>query len=73
MNSDLLEELRSFRQSLRDLKAGNLREMRRYEREMSWSSMSDFMRGLAVGKECAISRLELMIYIMELRDDTQNI
>ena len=67
---DRLEELRSFRQSLRNLKADNLRQMRWYDREMSGSSMSDFMRGLAVGKECAISRLELMIRIMELRDET---
>lgn len=70
MNSDMLEELRGFRQSLRDLKAYNLKQMRWYEREMSWSSLADFMRGCAVGKECAISRLELMIRIMELRDET---
>lgn len=49
MSPDLLTELRSFRQTLRDLKADNLRQMRRYKRDGFESSVSSFMHGMTVG------------------------
>jgi hypothetical protein len=73
MSPDLLTELRNFRQNLRNLKADNLREMRRYKREGFGPGMPDFMYGMALGKTSALSHIELMISILEMRDDTQNI
>lgn len=73
MSPDLLVELRNFRQTLRDLKADNLREYRRYRREGFGAGMPDFMYGMACGKTSALSHIELMINILEMRDDTQNI
>jgi hypothetical protein len=73
MSPDLLTELRNFRQDLRNLKADNLREYRRYKREGFGHGMPDFMYGMALGKTAALSHIELMISILEMRDDTQNI
>ena len=73
MSPDLLTELRNFRQVLRDLKANNLREMRRYKREGFGSGMPDFMYGMALGKTAALSHIELMINVLEVSDDTQNV
>ena len=73
MSPNLLVELRSFRQTLRDLKADNLREYRRYKREGYGAGMPDFMYGMARGKEGALSRLDQMISMLEASDDTQNV
>lgn len=73
MSPDLLTELRNFRQDLRNLKADNLREYRRYKREGFGHGMPDFMYGMALGKTAALSHIELMISILEMRDDTQNV
>tara|TARA_R100001510_G_C7634392_1_gene192788 strand:+ start:980 stop:1210 length:231 start_codon:yes stop_codon:yes gene_type:complete len=76
MSPDLLEELRSFRQTLRDCKADNLRTMRNYSRNWNggWSDeMAQFMHGMARGKEGALSRLDKMISMLEISDDTQNV
>jgi hypothetical protein len=73
MSPDLLVELRNFRQILRDLKADNLREYRRYQREGYGAGMPDFMYGMAMGKTTALSRLDLMISVLEESDDTQNV
>lgn len=70
MNSDLLVELRNFRQDLRDLKADNLREMRYYEREGFEGRASSFMRGMAMGKTAPLARIEWMISLLEARDDS---
>jgi hypothetical protein len=73
MSPDLLTELRNFRQDLRDLKADNLRQMRKYKREGFEGSVSSFMHGMAVGKTAPLSRIEWMISTLEARDDTQNV
>ena len=73
MSPDLLVELRNFRQTLRDLKADNLREYRRYRREGFGAGMPDFMYGMACGKTSALSRIEWMISVLEGDNDTQNI
>ena len=73
MSPDLLTELRNFRQDLRDLKADNLRQMRKYKREGLEGSVSSFMHGMAVGKTAPLSRIEWMISRLEGSDDTQNV
>ncbi len=73
MSPDLLVELRNFRQALRDLKADNLRECRRYRREGFGAGLGAFMYGMACGKTSALSRIEWMISMLEGSDDTQNI
>ena len=65
MSPDLLTELRNFRQDLRDLKADNLREYRRYKREGFGDSVSSFMKGMAVGKTAPLARIEWMISVLE--------
>jgi|DEB0MinimDraft_4_1074332.scaffolds.fasta_scaffold110767_1 site-specific recombinase len=73
MSPNLLTDLRNFRQILRDLKADNLREYRRYKREGYGAGMPDFMYGMALGKTAALSHIELMINVLEVSDDTQNV
>jgi hypothetical protein len=73
MSPDLLTELRNFRQDLRDLKADNLRQMRKYKRDRFDTSLGSFMHGMAVGKTAPLSRIEWMISMLEARDDTQNV
>jgi hypothetical protein len=73
MNSDLLVELRNFRQDLRDLKADNLRQMRKYKREGFGDSVASFMSGMAMGKTAPLARIEWMISLLEASDDTQNV
>jgi len=73
MSPDLLTELRNFRQDLRDLKADNLRQMRRYKREGFEGSVSSFMHGMAVGKSAPLSHIEWMISMLEAVDDTPNV
>jgi len=73
MKSDLLVELRNFRQDLRDLKAENLRQMRKYKREGFEGSISSFMRGMAMGKTAPLARIEWMISLLEASDDIQNV
>jgi hypothetical protein len=68
MSPDLLTELRSFRQTLRDLKADNLRQMRRYKRDGFEGSVSSFMHGMAVGKTAPLARIEWMISMLERSD-----
>ena len=70
MNSDLLVELRNFRQDLRDLKAENLRQMRKYKHEGFECSISSFMRGMAMGKTAPLARVEWMISLLEASDDS---
>ena len=70
MSPDLLTELRNFRQNLRDLKADNLRQMRRYKRDRFDTSFGSFMHGMALGKTAALVHLDRMIYVLELRDET---
>lgn len=73
MSPDLLTELRNFRQNLRDCKADNLRQMRRYRREGFGGSIASFMHGMASGKTAALEHLDLMINVLERSDDTQNV
>ena len=73
MNSDLLVEMRNFRQTLRDLKADNLREYLRYRREGFGVGLPDFMYGMACGKTCALSRIEWMISMLEAGDGTPDV
>ena len=70
MSSDLLVQLRTFRQDLRDLKADNLRQMRKYKREGFEGSVASFMHGMAVGKTAPLSRIEWMISLLEASDDS---
>ena len=73
MSPDLLTELRNFRQNLRDCKAQNLRDMRRYKRDRFDTSLGSFMHGMALGKTAALEHLDRMIGVLEGCDDTQNI
>jgi hypothetical protein len=73
MSPDLLTELRNFRQALRDCKADNLRQMRRYKRDRFDTSLGSFMHGMALGKTAALEHLDRMINVLEVRDDTQNV
>jgi hypothetical protein len=73
MSPDLLTELRNFRQNLRDCKADNLREMRKYKRDRFDTSLGSFMHGMALGKTAALEHIDRMINVLERSDDTQNI
>ena len=73
MNSDLLVELRNFRQDFRSLKGENLRQMRKYKREGFEGSIACCMKGMAVGKTAPLARIEWMISLLEASDDTQNV
>ena len=73
MSPDLLTELRNFRQNLRDCKADNLRQMRKYKRDRFDTSLGSFMHGMALGKTAALEHLDRMINVLERNDDTQNI
>ena len=73
MSPDLLVELRNFRQNLRDLKADNLRDMRRYKRDRFDTSLGSFMHGMALGKTAALEHLDRMISVLEGSNDTQNV
>lgn len=73
MSPDLLVELRNFRQNLRDCKAQNLRDMRRYKRDRFDTSLGSFMHGMALGKTAALEHLDRMISVLEGSNDTQNI
>ena len=73
MSPDLLTELRSFRQNLRDCKAQNLRDMRRYKRDRFDTSLGSFMHGMALGKTAGLEHLDRMINVLEGSDDTQNV
>lgn len=73
MNPDLLTELRNFRQILRDCKADNLRQMRKYKRDRFDTSLGSFMHGMALGKTAALEHLDRMISVLEGSNDTQNV
>ena len=73
MNPDLLTELRNFRQNLRDCKADNLRQMRKYKRDRFDTSLGSFMHGMALGKTAALEHLDRMISVLEGSNDTQNV
>ena len=73
MSPDLLTELRSFRQNLRDCKADNLRQMRKYKRDRFDTSLGSFMHGMALGKTAALEHIDRMITVLERSDDTQNV
>lgn len=68
MSPDLLTELRNFRQNLRDCKADNLRQMRRYKRDRFDTSLGSFMHGMALGKTAALEHIERMISMLERSD-----
>lgn len=73
MSPDLLTELRNFRQILRDCKADNLRQMRKYKRDRFDTSLGSFMHGMALGKTAALEHLDRMISVLEGSNDTQNV
>lgn len=73
MSPDLLTELRNFRQSLRDCKADNLRQMRKYKRDRFDTSLGSFMHGMALGKTAALEHIDRMINVLERSNDTQNV
>jgi len=68
MSPNLLVELRNFRQDLRDLKADNLKQMRKYKRDRFDTSLGSFMHGMALGKTAALDRLDRMINVLESND-----
>ncbi len=68
MSPDLLVELRNFRQNLRDCKADNLRQMRRYKRDRFDTGLGSFMHGMALGKTAALEHLDRMIGVLEAGD-----
>jgi len=73
MSPDLLTELRNFRQNLRDCKADNLRQMRKYKRDRFDTSLGSFMHGMALGKTAALEHIDRMINVLERSNDTQNV
>jgi hypothetical protein len=73
MSPDLLTELRNFRQILRDCKADNLRQMRKYKRDRFDTSLGSFMHGMALGKTAALEHIDRMITVLERSNDTQNV
>jgi hypothetical protein len=68
MSPDLLVELRNFRKNLRDLKADNLRQMRKYKRDRFDTSLGSFMHGMALGKTAALDHIDRMINVLESKD-----
>ena len=68
MSPNLLVELRNFRQDLRDCKADNLKQMRKYKRDRFDTSLGSFMHGMAAGKTAALKRLDRMINVLESKD-----
>lgn len=69
MSPDLLVELHNFRQNLRDCKADNLRQMRKYKRDRFDTSLGSFMHGMALGKTAALEHLDRMINVLERSND----
>lgn len=68
-----LNELRSFRQNLRNLKADNLRAMRYYKREYGHSdAVANFMSGMAKGKTAPLMTLDHLIKRLELEEEYGN-
>jgi len=70
-----LKELRNFKQNLRNLKADNLRSMRYYERENGktdfgyYSSIANFMCGMARGKTAPLKTLDNIIKRLEMEEE----
>ena len=73
MAMNMLQELRQFRQTLRDLKANNLRAMRRYERLFGKSDGLAFhMSGMAQGKTAALMQIDYLIARLEMEEEYGN-
>ena len=70
---DVLEEMRNFRQNLRDLKADNLRSMRYYERKYGKTdSVASFMSGMAGGKAAPLMSIDYISRRLEMEDEYGN-
>lgn len=69
MSLDLLEEMRNFRQNLRNLKADNLRTMRDYERKFGKNdNVASFMSGMARGKTAPLMSIDHIIRRLEMEE-----
>ena len=65
-----LEELRNFKQTLRNLKADNLRSMRYYKREYGPNdSVASFMSGMATGKTAPLMQIDYLIARLEMEEE----
>ncbi len=70
---DVLEEMRNFRQNLRNLKADNLRTMRDYERRFGKNdSIASFMSGMAKGKSAPLMSIDYIIRRLEMEEEHGN-
>ena len=70
---NMLQELRQFRQTLRDLKADNLRAMRRYERLFGKADgLAYHMSGMANGKTAALMQIDYLIERLEMEEEYGN-
>jgi len=70
---NMLQELRQYRQTLRDLKADNLRSMRHYKREFGkHSSLTHYMDGMANGKTAALMQVDYFITRLEMEEEYGN-
>ena len=68
-----LQELRNFRQNLRNLKADNLRSMRYYKREYGdMNTVTNFMSGMAKGKTAPLMTLDRLIKRLEMEEEHGN-
>ena len=70
---NILQDLRQFRQTLRDLKADNLRTMRKYERLFGKAdALTYHMSGMAHGKTAALMQIDYLIARLEMEEEYGN-
>ena len=70
---NMLQELRQYRQTLRDLKADNLRSMRHYKSKFGKSSaLTHYMEGMAMGKTAALMQIDYFIARIEMEEKYGN-
>ena len=69
----ILQELRQYRQTLRDLKAENLRSMRKYQRLFGKKdTLAHYMEGMANGKTAALMQIDYFITRLEMEEEYGN-
>ena len=70
---NMLQELRQFKQTLRNLKADNLRAMRKYKRLFGKAdALTAHMDGMANGKTAALMQIDYLIARLEMEEEYGN-
>ena len=70
---NMLQELRQYRKTLRDLKADNLRAMRKYKSLFGKAdALTAYMDGMANGKTAALMQIDYFITRLEMEEEYGN-